>query len=102
MDGVALIVGDSLEALEVLAKFSDRRTELFQFFEWLRDLGATTLVLGEAASEAPFLGLEAPQPRRGDTFLPGGVLELKMHPITEVEAESRVRASKKWGSDPQT
>src|SRR5438034_8908981 len=54
IDGIDLIVIDSLDALEVLAKFSDRRTELFQFFEWLRDLGATTLVLGEAASEAPF------------------------------------------------
>src|SRR5207244_13272599 len=81
IDGVDLIVVDSLEALEVLAKFSDRRTELFQFFEWLRDLGATTLVLAEAAREAPFLGLEAPQPRRDETFLADGILELKMHPI---------------------
>src|SRR2546427_6080303 len=71
IDGVDVIVVDSLEALEVLAKFTDRRTELFQFFEWLRDLEATTLVLAEAATDAPFLGLEAPQPRRGET-VPAG------------------------------
>ena len=59
IDGMDLVVIDSLEALEVLAKFEDRRTELFRLFEWLRDLGATTLVLAEAASEASYLGLEA-------------------------------------------
>jgi len=102
IDGVDLIVVDSLEALEVLAKFSDRRTELFQFFEWLRDLGATTLVLAEAASEAPFLGLEAPQPRRDETFLADGILELKMHPITDVEVQRRIRVSKMRGAHHRT
>src|SRR5438034_6115415 len=102
IDGIDLIVIDSLEALEVLAKFSDRRTELFQFFEWLRDLGATTLVLTEAASEAPFLGLEAPQPRRDETFLADGILELKMHPITDVEVQRRVRLTKMRGSHHKT
>src|SRR5438093_4223663 len=42
IDGVDLVVIDSLEALEVLAKFEDRRTELFRLFEWLRDLRAET------------------------------------------------------------
>ena len=102
IDGVDLIVVDSLEALEVLAKFSDRRTELFQFFEWLRDLGATTLVLAEAASEAPFLGLEAPQPRRDETFLADGILELKMHQITDVEVQRRIRVSKMRGAHLRT
>src|SRR5437879_12794098 len=59
IDGMDLVVIDSLEALEVLAKFEDRRTELFRFFEWLRDLGATTLVPADAASEAAY---HAPAP----------------------------------------
>ena len=75
IDGVDLVVIDSLEALEVLAKFADRRTELFHFFEWLRDLGSTTLVLAEASTDAPFLGLEAPQPRRDEAFLADGIME---------------------------
>src|SRR5206468_2067305 len=37
--GLDLIVIDSLEALEVLAKFKDRRREIYRLFEWLRDLG---------------------------------------------------------------
>ncbi|TLZ99554.1 MAG: hypothetical protein E6J94_00385 [Methanobacteriota archaeon] len=102
IDGIDLIVIDSLDALEVLAKFSDRRTELFQFFEWLRDLGATTLVLAEAASDAPFLGLEAPLPRRDETFLADGILELKMHQITDVEVQRRVRVTKMRGSHHKT
>src|SRR3989441_616936 len=91
IDGVDLLVIDSLEALEVLAKFEDRRTELFRFFEWLRDLGGTTLVLAEASSDAPFLGLEPPQPRRDETFLADGILELKMHPISDVEVQRRMQ-----------
>ena len=102
IDGVDLIVVDSLEALEVLAKFTDRRTELFQFFEWLRDFEATTLVLAEAATDAPFLGLEAPQPRRDETFLADGILELKMHQITDVEVQRRIRVSKMRGSHHKT
>jgi KaiC/GvpD/RAD55 family RecA-like ATPase len=102
IDGVDLVVIDSLEALEVLAKFRDRRTELFQFFEWLRDLEATTLFLAEAASDAPFLGLEAPQPRRDETFLADGILELKMHPISDVEVQRRIRIVKMRGSHHKT
>ncbi len=102
IDGVDLLAIDSLEALEVLAKFTDRRTELFQFFEWLRDLGGTTLILAEASSEPPFLGLEPPQPRRDETFLADGILELKMHPISDVEVQRRVRILKMRGSHHQT
>src|SRR5438552_17698228 len=52
IDGIDLIVIDSLDALEVLAKFSDRRTELTHYFEWLRDLGATAHVIAEAHADA--------------------------------------------------
>src|SRR5438876_5486106 len=102
IDGMDLVVIDSLEALEVLAKFEDRRTELFRFFEWLRDLGGTTLVLTEASSDTPFLGLEPPQPRRDETFLADGILELKMHPISDVEVQRRVRILKMRGSHHRT
>src|SRR3989442_9919961 len=102
IDGVDLLVIDSLEALEVLAKFEDRRTELFRFFEGLRDLGGTTLVLAEASSDAPFLGLEPPQPRRDETFLADGILELKMHPISDVEVQRRGPVFLMRGAPPPT
>ncbi len=102
IDGVDLVVLDSLEALEVLAKFTDRRTDLFQLFEWLRDLGATTLVLTESSPEAAFFGLEAPPPRKDETFLADGIIELKMHPISDVEVQRRVRVVKMRGSNHKT
>jgi len=102
IDGVDLVVIDSLEALEVLARFEDRRTDLFQLFEWLRDLGATTLVLTEASPEASFFGLEAPPPRKDETFLADGIVELKMHPITDVEVQRRIRVVKMRGSNHKT
>jgi len=70
--------------------------------EELRDLGATTLVLAEAASEASYLGLEAPQPRRDETFLADGIIELKMHPISDVEIQRRIRVQKMRGSHHKT
>ena len=102
IDGVDLIVLDSLEALEVLAKFEDRRTELFQFFEWLRDLGATTIVLTEASPEGSFFGLEAAPPRKDETFLADGIIELKMHQISDVEVQRRIRIVKMRGSNHKT
>src|SRR6266545_67043 len=78
IDGVDLVVIDSLEALEVLAKFEDRRTDLFRLFEWLRDLGATTVILAD------------------------GVLELKMHSISDVEVQRRIRVVKMRGSHHKT
>lgn len=102
IEGVDLVVLDSLEALEVLAKFEDRRTEIFRLFEWLRELGATTLVLTESSPEAAFLGLEAPPPRRDETFLADGIIELKMHPISDVEVQRRIRVVKMRGSNHRT
>ena len=102
IDGVDLVVLDSLEALEVLARFADRRTELFQLFEWLRDLGATTLVLAESSPEASFFGLEAPPPRKDETFLADGIIELAMHPISDVEVQRRIRVVKMRGSNHKT
>ncbi len=102
IEGIELVVLDSLEALEVLAKFADRRTELFHLFERLRDLGATTLVLAESSPEASFFGLEAPPPRRDEAFLADGIIELKMHPISDVEVQRRIRVVKMRGSNHKT
>ena len=46
-----IVVVDSLPVLNMLSeedrKTTNRRTELFRFFEWLRDLGVTTLLISE-------------------------------------------------------
>src|SRR3990170_4402601 len=102
IDGVDLMVLDSLEALEVVAKFEDRRQELFQFFEWLRDLGATTLVLGEAAPAAPLPGLDMSRAPTDEGFLADGIIELKMHQISDVDVQRRIRVVKMRGSNHKT
>ena len=98
VNGIDLVVIDSLEALEVLANFSDRRSELFRLFEWLRDFGATTLVLAEATSEGSFLGFEGTPIHRDETFLADGIIELKMHHVSEVEVQRRIRVLKMRGT----
>ena len=49
-----LLAIDSWDALELVLEFDDRRAETFGFFEWLRDLGVTSLLISEEpALEAP-------------------------------------------------
>jgi circadian clock protein KaiC len=102
IEGVDLVVIDSLDALEVIAKFQDRRSELFRFFEWLRDLGATTIVLAEGTPESVFLGLEPAIVHKDETFLADGIIELKMHQISDVEVQRRIRVVKIRGSNHKT
>ena len=45
--GCDLVVLDSLDALYALAPFESPRNEIFQFFEELRDLNATTFLVSE-------------------------------------------------------
>ncbi|MCJ2563554.1 MAG: circadian clock protein KaiC, partial [Candidatus Thermoplasmatota archaeon] len=46
---------DSLSILETLARFEYPREELFQLFEWLKDLGTTCLIISEMnIGEKPF------------------------------------------------
>jgi KaiC/GvpD/RAD55 family RecA-like ATPase len=50
--GCDLIALDSLDALYALAPFESPRNEIFQFFEELRDLNATTFLVSEMARDA--------------------------------------------------
>jgi KaiC/GvpD/RAD55 family RecA-like ATPase len=102
IDGVDLIVFDSLEALEVLARFSDRRSELFHFFQWLRDVGGTSFVLTEAPPEPSYLILDPGQARDDAGYLADGIVHLKLHPLSDVEMQRRVRVLKLRGSNHKT
>jgi len=68
-----LLVLDSLPALEILAKFKDRRTELFDFFEWLRDLKITTFIISESTGAA--------NQTRDEDFLSDGIIVVKKEQI---------------------
>lgn len=90
---VDLIVVDSLEALEVLAQFQDRRHDLFRLFDWFRSQKATSLLITETPPE-PFLpGLLQGASNEAD-YLADGILHLRMHEVNEVDVQRRLRVVK--------
>lgn len=98
--GLDLIVIDSLEALEVLAKFKDRRREMYRLFEWLRDLDVTSLVVTERPDW--IIAGHVLQGRWDEDFLADGVLHLRIHMISDLEAQRRLRVVKLRGTKHDT
>jgi len=98
--GLDLIVIDSLEALEVLARFKDRRREMYRLFEWLRDLGVTSFVVTERPDW--LIAGHVLQGRWDEDFLADGVLHLRMHMVSDLEAQRRLRVVKLRGSKHET
>src|SRR5437879_12634015 len=47
-----LLVLDSLDALEILAKFREPRRDMFSLIHWLRDLHCTAFLLSELPSDS--------------------------------------------------
>ena len=98
--GLDLIVIDSLEALEVLAKFKDRRREMYRLFEWLRDLGVTTLIVTERPDW--LIAGHVLQGRWDEDFLADGVIHLRIHMVSDLEAQRRLRVVKMRGTKHET
>jgi len=95
-DRLELLVIDSLDALEVLAKFENRRVELFRLFEWLRDLKLTSFVIAERADF--IIRGNVFQGRHDEDFLADGMIQLRLHPVTDVEIQRRIRIVKMRGT----
>src|SRR5207237_1139508 len=98
--GLDLIVIDSLEALEVLAKFKDRRREMYRLFEWLRDLAVTSFVITERPDW--LIAGHVLQGRWDEDFLADGVIQLRMHMVSDLEAQRRLRVVKMRGTKHDT
>ncbi len=98
--GLDLIAIDSLEALEVLAKFKDRRREIFRLFEWLRDLDITSLVITERPDWV--VGGHVIQGRWDEDFLADGVVHLRQHLVSDLEVQRRLRVVKLRGTRHET
>ena len=94
--GLDLLVIDSLEALEVLAQFEDRRREIFRLFEWLRDLEVTSFVITERPDFV--IGGQVLQGRWDEDFLADGVIHLRQHLVTDLEVQRRLRVVKMRGT----
>jgi KaiC/GvpD/RAD55 family RecA-like ATPase len=91
-----LLALDSLDALEVLAKFADHRREVFELFRWLRTLGVTSLVLGELP---PARAAQYPDAfsRHREDYLADGIVHLKMEKRGDFEVQRRLRVVKMRG-----
>jgi KaiC/GvpD/RAD55 family RecA-like ATPase len=83
-----LIVIDSLDALEATADVTDRRSELFQLFEWMRDLDVTSLILSEIT---PKIMIER---KCDEGYLSDGILLLKLRTKGESEVLRSIQVIK--------
>ncbi len=90
---VDLIAIDSLEALEVLASFQDRRRDLFRLFDWFRGQEATSFLITEAPPEPSLSVLLHAHGNEAD-YLADGIVHLKMHQVSDVDIQRRIRAVK--------
>ena len=69
---IELMVIDSLPVLEIMAKFKDPRDDLFHFFEWLRDLGVTTMLIAEMDQDSCHFS------KNGEDFLADGIIHMDL------------------------
>lgn len=69
---IKLVVIDSLPILEVMARFTTAREELFHFFEWLRDMNVTAFLITEMEQDSDKFCLY------GEDFLADGVIHLDL------------------------
>ena len=83
-----VLVIDSLPVLEVLAKFKDPRDELFQLFEWLRDMGVTTILISEMNPDSRSYA------KYDEDFLADGIIYLRMREVGEASVQRHIRCVK--------
>ncbi|MFQ5908876.1 MAG: RAD55 family ATPase [Thermoplasmata archaeon] len=73
--GIELLAVDSLNALYALTDVREPRREIFDFFEDLRDLQATAVLIGETPRDGTF------EPFHVVEFLADGIIHLNMKEI---------------------
>lgn len=83
-----ILVIDSLPVLEILAEFTSPRQELFHFFEWLKELGVTTIILSEMDAGNDQYA------HHGEDFLADGIIHVKMEKVGDVNIQRRIRCVK--------
>jgi circadian clock protein KaiC len=91
-----ILVLDSLDAFEVLAKFQDHRMELFELFRWLRGLACTSFVIGEMPPTRADDPLDA-FGRHGEDYLADGIVHLRLDKRGDFEVQRRMRVVKMRG-----
>src|SRR5437870_8606277 len=98
------LVLDSLDALEILAKFREPRREMFSLIRWLRDLRCTAFLLGELPTDRT----GGADPRRAayakhkEDYLADGILHLRVARQGEFGMQRQLRVVKMRGTRHET
>lgn len=87
-DKFDIVAIDSLAALYSLFKMDSPRRDLYHFFGFLKNLGATTFMV----SEIPYGKDQLVS--FGEDFLADGILLLKQHEVGETDVQLRIRCVK--------
>src|SRR3990170_3092723 len=87
-----ILAVDSLTVLGDLARFERPREQMFQFFEWLRDLKATVFLISELKGKNEEFG------QFGEEFLSDGIIHVKMERVDDANIQRRIRCVKMRGS----
>lgn len=80
--GYEILVVDSLPVLEIMAKFEDKRTEMFKMFEWFRDLEITTFLVSEVSQSLDVL--------YDENYLADGVISLRKERVGKVATQRHI------------
>lgn len=95
-----LLVLDSLDALEILAKFRNVRRDIFDLIAWLRSLGCTAFLLAELPSD---VATDPPAHRTSfakhkEEYLADGIWHVRMVKQGEFGVQRQLRIVKMRGT----
>jgi KaiC/GvpD/RAD55 family RecA-like ATPase len=94
-----LLVLDSLDALEILAKFHEPRQDMFSLIRWLRDLRCTAFLLGELPTDGGGSGnRRAFFAKHKEEYLADGILHLRLARQGEFGMQRQLRVVKMRGT----
>jgi KaiC/GvpD/RAD55 family RecA-like ATPase len=91
-NGLEVLAIDSLDAYELLFERQLTRNEMFQFFEWLRRLDITVLLIAEMSPDSGRFS------KYDESFLADGIIHLKLAEISDVDVQRRIRCVKMRGT----
>ncbi|MGQ9582838.1 MAG: RAD55 family ATPase [Thermoplasmatota archaeon] len=90
--GLDILALDSLDAYELLFERQITRNEMFAFFEWLRQLGTTVLLISEMSQDSNRYS------KFDEGFLADGIVHLKLAEVSDIDVQRRIRVVKMRGT----
>lgn len=94
--GCSLLVLDSLDVLDLRSGVSSKRSHVFSLFEWLREMGLTSLLISESNPQ------EALENGYEEGYLADGIIELTLSADEGDTVRRRIRCVKMRNTQHQT